>query len=290
MRNLTETVHRTDSFRPSQYGQYFAPPPSNPYQPPQPPQPPMPPYYGPSTARPFAQALLPSADQSVSSVSFPRPVKKEEPTDSKTFFNDFLAKTMQTTHQKPLESPDNVATSVLPPRRSDVQPNRPAEAHQIPSSTDPRSLLIPNNVSPQKRKAGDHLQSPTVKRVHSNSPEHGQAKLTTIPSMKSAPTPKRLQPYVAVPPVPAEWRTPTVRTIVTDMSSDRAPSVTPLIKNAWSPGSSLDVDGDKEWRGSPQQTESLPPSTIRRTGERDDRSEPASFHFMLNCSYSFRSA
>jgi hypothetical protein len=37
------------------------------------------------------------------------------------------------------------------------------------------------------------------------------------------------------------------------MSSDRAPSATPLTKDddAWSPGSSLEVDGDREWRGSP---------------------------------------
>lgn len=250
----------------------------------------MPPYYGPSTARPFAQTLLPPSDQSVSFVPFSQPVKKEEPTDSKTFFNDFLAKTVQTTHQKFEEFPHNVATSVLTPHRSDVQSNRPAEAYQIPSSTDPRSLSMPSNTSPQKRKAGDHLQSPTIKRVHSNSPEHGQAKYTTMPSLKSAPTPKRLQPYVAVPPVPAEWRTPTAKTIITDMSSERAPSVTPLIKNAWSPGSSLDVDGDKEWRGSPQQTESLPPSTIRRTGERDDRSKPTLFHITFNCSQLFRSA
>lgn len=100
--------------------------------------------------------------------------------------------------------------------------------------------------------------------------------------MKSTPTPKRLQPYVAVPPVPAEWRTPTARGIVSDMSSDRAPSATPLFKNdnAWSPGSSLEVGDDKAWMGSPQQTASLPPSTIRHTGERDDRSKRR-LHFIL---------
>lgn len=203
---------------------------------------------------------------------FPQPVKKEEPTDSKRFFNEFLAKTMQMAHQKLPKSPRNITASVLTPHSSGVQPNRPAEVYQIPGSTDPRSLPIPSNTSPQKRKAGDHLQSPNVKRVHSNSPERGQSKCTTIPSMKSAPTPKRLQPYVAVPPVPAEWRTPTARGIVSDMSSDRAPS---LIKNdnAWSPGSSLEVGDDKAWMGSPQQTASLPPSTIRRTGERDERSK-----------------
>jgi hypothetical protein len=236
----------------------------------------MPPYYGPSTARPFAQSLLLSSGQSVSSVPFPQPVKKEEPTDSKKFFNDFLAKTMQIAHQEVLESPHSVAVPGRTPHRSDVQPNRPAEAYQISSSTDPRSSSIPSSTSPQKRKAFDHLQSPTVKRLHSNSPEHGQAKYTSIPLMKSAPTPKKLQPYVAVPPVPAEWRTPTARVLVSDMSSDRAPSATPLVKNdnAWSPGSSLDVGDDKAWRGSPQHTGSLPPSTIRRTGERDDRSKP----------------
>jgi len=235
----------------------------------------MPPYYGPSTARPFAQSLLPSSYQSVSSMPFPQPVKKEEPADSKTFFNDFLAKTVQMTHQRFLEPPQDVAASVLTPHRPEVQPHRPAMAYQIPSSSDPRPPSILSNAPPQKRKAGDHLQSPTVKRVHSNDSEHGQAKYTTIPSIKSVPTPKRLQPYVAVPPVPVEWRTPPTRKIVGDMSSDRAPSVTPLTKNddAWSPGSSLDVGDDKELRVSPGQRENLPPSTIRRTGERDDRSK-----------------
>ena len=273
MRDPTETVLCIDSSTSSQYGQYSVPPPSNPYQ-----APPshIPSYYGPSTARPFAQPLLTSSNQSVFSVPFPHPVKKEEPADSKTFFNDFLAKTTQITHQKSLKSLRDVAVPVFMPHHSDVQPNRPAEAYQFPGSTDPLPLPTPSNTSPQKRKAGDHLQSPTVKRVHSNNPEHGQAKYTTMPSMKPAPTPKGLQPYVAVPPVPAEWRTPLARKIVSDMSSDRAPSATPLTKDndAWSPGSSLEVSGHREWRGSPRHRENLPPSTFRRTGERDDRSKP----------------
>ena len=229
----------------------------------------MPPYYGPSTARPFAQSLLPSSNQSVSSVPFPRPVKQEEPTDSKAFFNDFLAKTMQMAHQKFLKSPHDITASVPAHHHSDVQPNRPSSTVVLPP------LPLPSNMSPQKRKAGDHLHSPTVKRVHSNNSEHGQAKYISIPSVKSAPTPKRLQAYVAVPPVPTEWRTPTARTIVSDISSDRAPSATPLTKNddVWSPDSSPDVDGDTKSRGSPQHRENLPPSTIRRIGERDDRSK-----------------
>lgn len=256
----------------SQYGQYPAPPPPSTCQAT---QPHMPPYYGPSTARPFAQSLLPLSNQSVSSVPFPRPVKKEEPTDSKTFFNDFLSKTMQITHQKSLKSPHDVASSIPTPHHSGVQPNRPADVYQRPISTDPIPLLIPSSTSPQKRKAGDHLQSPTVKRVHSNNFEHGQVKYTTTPVTKVAPTPKRLQPYVAVPPMPAGWGTPTARKIVSDLSSDRAPSATPLIKDddAWSPGSSLEVDRDREWGGSPQHRGNLPSSTIRRIGDRDHRSK-----------------
>jgi len=228
----------------------------------------MPPYYGPSTARPFAQSLLPSANQPVSFVSFPRPVKKEEPTDSKTFFNDFLAKTMQMTHRKILTSPHDAAATMPTPHYLDVQPNRPSSTGMLP-------LPAQGITSPQKRKAGDHLQSPTVKRIHPSNSEYDQAKYTPIPSVKFAPTPKRLQAYVAVPPVPTEWRTPTARTTGSAMSSDRAPSATPLTKDddAWSPDSSPEVDGDREWRESPQHRENLPPSTIRRTGERDDRSK-----------------
>ena len=161
------------------------------------------------------------------------------------------------------------ATAFMPtPRHSEVQPSRPSSADM------PSPLPIPSNMSPQKRKASDHLQSPTVKRVHSNNSEHDQAKFASIPSVKSAPTPKRLQAYVAVPPVPTDWRTPTPRTIVSDMSSDRAPSATPLPKDddVWFPNSSPEVDGDREWRGSLQYGENLLPPTIRRTGERDDRS------------------
>jgi cohesin loading factor subunit SCC2 len=208
---------------------------------------------------------------------FQQPVKKAEPSDSKMFFNDFLIRAMQTTHQKFLKTPHDVAAPVLMPRHSDVQPNRTdltlSKAYQ-PGFMGPVLLSIPSNTPPQKRKAGNDLESPTTKRIHPINPE-------TVPLMKSTPTPKRLQPYVAVPPVPAEWRTPTARKIVSDMSSDRAPSVTPLTKDddAWSPGTPLEAD-DRGWRGSPQRGENPPPSTIHRTGEWDDRSKTR-LHFIL---------
>lgn len=253
----------------------------------------IPPTTGPSSAyqtNAFAQSIFqrttpstayptpppPGITNSSSSLAYAlgRPIPSPKPPvyrpeDSTQFFNNFLEQkfheldpprpTTPTRHkfQEPQESPDPLALGY---------PN--AAPFSVPALT------------PRKRKPGAHTETPSLKRVQSNTlatlhkpltpltPTSSQTLKATTSASKSA---RKLEPYVEVPPLPTVWLTPS--------RSASQKSLTSLSKKMQSNMKVHDTPDDLGGYGSVDDDEYSAPrfessgvkSSARRTGDRDDR-------------------
>ncbi|KAG2115459.1 hypothetical protein DEU56DRAFT_932992 [Suillus clintonianus] len=166
----------------------------------------------------------------------------------------------------------NFHETVQPAVRSlpiNVPPSTPTSTQQTPHST-PRLSRLPiplaptdNSVTPQKRKcAGEDKGSP-LKRVHTV-PLEPQEELnnqfnslhTSTPSSRT--TPRQVMAYVAVPPLPSVWRTPSKK--------QSLPTSMPTSPDNFD-ASGSDED-DARYKFGIQASVKL---SARRTGDRDER-------------------
>ncbi|EKM54090.1 uncharacterized protein PHACADRAFT_162472 [Phanerochaete carnosa HHB-10118-sp] len=140
----------------------------------------------------------------------PKPKKKPSPKvyraeDSAGFFNNFLA-------QQSAELKNNKTNGHLVQKNGEKTPKRRSREHSE-GSPDPLALTPATPQSPRKRKAAQALESPSIRRAVI--PENGlnTPRATSdgrpTPIAKATPTPRvRLEPYIALPPIPKAYQTP----------------------------------------------------------------------------------
>lgn len=190
-------------------------------------------------------------------LSEPVPKKKPPPKvhkaeDSTRFFNNFLS-------QQSAELNNNKAAIT-----EKISSKRSKEHSEV--SPDPLALAPATPQSSRKRKAAQALESPSVKR--SVAPCNGNGIATphkseawTSPSLNGSPTPRvKLEPYIAMPPVPKAYQTPSQKS----KGKMRANFDEDL-------GGFGDMDDSPtKWRPNGV-TDSVKSSARRATGDRDDR-------------------
>jgi cohesin loading factor subunit SCC2 len=180
------------------------------------------------------------------------PPKVHKAEDSTRFFNNFLS-------QQSAELKNNKAAPT-----EKIHTKRSKEHSQ--GSPDPLALAPATPQSSHKRKAGQTLESPSVKRSAALQNGNGistphKSEAQTLPSVNGTPTPRvKLEPYIAMPPVPKVYQTPSQKS----KGKMRAGSEEDL-------GGFGDVDeSPMKWRPNGV-TDSVKSSARRATGDRDDR-------------------
>lgn len=157
------------------------------------------------------------------------------------------------------------------------QPAPPLQESPDPLALRPSTSKALSAITPRKRKQGAHAESPSLKRVQSNSfvtPHKSLTPLTSIYSQTStasasttASKSRTILAFVEVPPLPKEWRTPSqksVNSLSTKMQGKMKVDDTPDDLGGYG---SVDEDSF-----SPQRYDHSPTkSSARRTGDRDER-------------------
>lgn len=180
--------------------------------------------------------------------------------ESPAFFDNFLAQ--QTAEIKPKFRP--VEVELTPRRKNVVRESSPDHMNVTPRTPDTAS---------RKRKAGQALDSPLVKKIFTSQNGHSPATPFSpgnrVPPATNGGTPtprQKLQPYVELPPVPKVFMTSSRKSkgkMKADADDDLGGFVSPS-------------DDDASHRRA--FSDNIMSSGRRATGDRDERGELHAFH------------